>query len=100
MHPLVLDGNESIGLDSFYALTDDVLFGQYETHLLKFRSVPFVQSTDSGRSWGLAQSLSQTNKAGKLIQGKPIYGEQALTGKGRRPAGVLRTLGSLHIGPN
>ena len=28
--PLTIDGNESIGLDSYYALTDDVLFGQYE----------------------------------------------------------------------
>ena len=32
--PLTIDGNESIGLDSYYALTDDVLFGQYEVSQL------------------------------------------------------------------
>ena len=32
--PLTIDGNESIGLDSYYALTDDVLFGQYEVRQL------------------------------------------------------------------
>ena len=51
-------------------------------------------STDGGRSWNYSQSLNLS------LGGAPVYGEQALTGKGRRPAGVLRTLGSLHIGPN
>ena len=94
--PLRVDGNESIGLDSYYALTDSVLFGQYENHLQGGR-VPFVVSTDSGRSWGFSQYINTT---GALESAAAAYGEQALTGKGRRPAKYLRTLGRLHIGPN
>jgi hypothetical protein len=48
-----LDANES-AMDSFYALTDDFLFGQYESHLSGGEAV-FVASSDSGRSWGLSQ---------------------------------------------
>ena len=58
---------------------DDVLFGQYEDHLDAAPGVPFVQSTDGGRSWGLAQSVNKSYS--------PAYGEQALIGHGRRPAG-------------
>ena len=60
-------------------------------------SVPFVVSTDSGRSWGFSQNLNDT---GPMQSAAAAYGEQALTGKGRRPAKHLRTVGRLHIGPN
>jgi hypothetical protein len=52
-----LDGNES-AMDSFYALNNDFIFGQYEGHWnLDSGEAVFVVSKDSGRSWHLSQIL-------------------------------------------
>jgi len=82
---IILDGNQS-SPDSFFALDDRHIFGQYENSYNG--PTPVIFSNDSGRSWQFSTQLS-----GSAING--VYREQSLMGKGSRPAKLLRTFGLL-----
>jgi hypothetical protein len=86
----VLDGNESF-TDTFFALSDTFLFGQYNYYGGAGQR-PYIVSNDSGRSWHHSNLLA--------AEWWWTSSEQTLTGHGRRPARTLRLSGALHNGPN
>eukprot|EP01045_Picozoa_sp_COSAG04_P023561 COSAG04_NODE_2819_length_3535_cov_6.638242_1_plen_764_part_00 len=82
-----LRANESF-VDTFFALSDTHLFGQYNYYGGP-GSTPFVVSTDSGRSWNHSSTACPTEAQGWASS------DQGLIGHGRRPARTLRTVGWL-----
>jgi hypothetical protein len=88
--PATIDGNESIGCDSYHSLDGKHLFGQYEQYTSRGsgkrnETAATLWSGDAGRSWSYA---GQT----------PLQGEHAYARSGE---GVLHTIsvGLAGVGP-
>ena len=82
-----LSANESF-VDTFFALSDTLLFGQYNYYGGP-GSTPFVVSNDSGKSWRHSPVVCPSEANGWASS------DQGLVGHGRRPARTLRTVGWL-----